>query len=130
MTMDQPDGFLDIDRPDGERIRVRFRGEAARRPEVAAGLVELLLAADGNIYEAVTDYANGLHLGASYYLGAEWISIEMFEPLTLHPLVNASGGSPVSSANRHPGKRAFRPLARLLPARRAVGRSSGPRSGR
>ena len=128
MTLDQADDFTDVDRPDGERIRVRFRGDAARNPEVEAGLVELLVqAANGNVYEAVTAYASGLGLGATYYLGAEWVNIELFEPVTLHPLVNASGGSPRSSANRHPGTASTRPLARLLKARAPVGRSSGRR---
>lgn len=114
MTFEPTDAFTDVDRPDGERIRVKFRGEAARRPEVAAGLTRLLLeAADGNVYDAVTSYASGLALTATYYLGTEWVIIEIEEPLSLRPLVNASGGSPRSSASRLPGIPMTRPLARL-----------------
>ena len=113
MNVEETDGFTDVDRPDGERLRVRFSGEAARHPDVAAGLVRLLLeAADGNSYEAVTSYANGFGLDVTYYLGTESVIIEIYELPTLKPLVNASGGSPMSSASRHPGIPAARPLAR------------------
>lgn len=113
MSTEQTDGFTDVDRPDGERIRVRFRGEAALRPGVAAGLVQLILdAADGNAYEAVTSYATGFGLGATYYLGTDSVIIEIYELPTLKPLVNASGGSPRSSASRHPGVPAAGPLVR------------------
>ena len=128
MTLEQADDFMDVDRPDGERIRLRFRGEAARHPQVTAGLVELLLqAADGNFYEAVTNYASGFRLGATYYLGTEWVSIEIYEPLTLHPLVNASGGSPRSSTSPHPRIPVTRLLARLLQPRAPIGRASARR---
>lgn len=128
MILEQPDGFMDVDRPDAERIRVRFRGEAARHPDVAAGLVDLLLkAVDANIYESVTNYASAFGLGATYYLGSEWVSIEIFEPVTLTPLVNTSGGSPRSSASRHPGVPVARPLARLLQLRAPAGRSGARR---
>ena len=114
MNVEQTDGFTDVDRPGGERIRVRFGGEAARSPGVAAGLVQLLLdAADGDIYEAVASYASGFGLSATYYLGAESVIIDISEPPTLKPLVNASGGSPRSSASRHPTTPVTRPLARL-----------------
>ncbi len=128
MILEQADDFMDVDRPGRERIRVRFHGDAARHPDVAPGLVELLMAAvDGNVYEAVTAYATGLGLGVTYYLGAEWVSIEINELLTLHPLVNASGGSPRSSASRHPRTPVARPLSRLLQPRAASGRSSARR---
>jgi hypothetical protein len=114
MILEQPDGQMDVDRADGERLRLRFRGEAARHPDVAAGLAQLLLnAPDGNVYEAVTAYASRFGLGASYYLGSEWVIIEIYEPPTLNPLVNASGGSPRSSASRQPSGPMTRPLARL-----------------
>lgn len=114
MIQEQPDGFVDVDRHDGERIRLKFHGASARRPEVAAGLVRLLLdAPDGNVYDAVTAYAKGLGLDASYYLGSEWVIIEIDDALTLKPLVNASGGSPRSSARRHSRIPGTRPLARL-----------------
>jgi hypothetical protein len=122
MILEQPDGFMNVDRPDGERIRLRFRGEAARHPDVAAGLVQLLLeAADGNVYEAVTAYANGFGFGATYYLGAEWVIIEIYSPPTLNPLVNASGGSPRSSASRLPSIAVTGPLARLRRLRAPTG---------
>jgi hypothetical protein len=114
MSVEQTDGFTDVDRPDGERLRLRFLGEAARHPDVAAGLVQLLLeATDGNFYEAVTAYARRFALGATYYLGKESVIIEIMEPPTLKPLVNASGGSPRSSASRHPSVPVTRPLDRL-----------------
>ena len=114
MNIEETDGFTDVDLPDGERIRVRFSAEAAHRPDVMAGLVQLLHeAADGNIYEGVTAYAHGFGLVATYYLGTESVIIEVNEPPTLKPLVNASGGSPRSSASRHAAIPATRPLARL-----------------
>jgi hypothetical protein len=131
MSVEPTDSVVDVDRPDGERIRVRFRGEAARHPDVAAGLVQLLLeAADGNIYEAVTLYASGFGLGATYYLGAESVIIEINEPPTLKPLVNASGGSPQSSASRHPSIPETRSLARLRRLRAPIARSSVRRRAR
>jgi hypothetical protein len=123
MIMEQTEDVMDVDRPDGERIRLKFRGEAARRPEVAAGLVRLLLeAVDGNVYEAVTAYANGFDLAATYFLGTEWVIIEIYERMTLSPLVNASGGSPRSSASRQRIVPVTRPLARLLRLRAPLGR--------
>ena len=114
MTLQQTDEFVDIDRPDGERIRVKLRGQAAR-PEVATGLTRLLLeSVDGNFYDAVTDYAGGFGLVASYYLGTDRVIIEVDEPLALRPLVNASGGSPRSSASRHSAAPVASPLARFL----------------
>ena len=122
MTLEQPDGFLDVDRPGGERIRLRFRGASASQPEVTAGLVQLLLdAPDGAFYDAVTAYADQRHLGAGYFLGTDSVIIEIYEPLTLKPLVNASGGSPGSTASRHPSGRVTRPLARLLRLRAPSG---------
>jgi hypothetical protein len=115
MILEQPDDVMDVDRPDGERFRVKLRGEAARRPEVAAGVTRLLReAVDGNVYASVTAYANGVGLAATYFLGTESVIIEIYEPLTLTPLVNASGGSPRLSASRHPNGPAIGPLARLL----------------
>lgn len=113
MHFEQEESFTDMVRPDGEPMRVRFRGEASRRPEVAAGLAQLLQQPlDGNIYEAVSSYASGLGLGATYYLGTEWVIIEIYEPPNLKPLVNASGGSPRSSINRESGVAVSRPAAR------------------
>jgi hypothetical protein len=121
MTLNQTDDFVDIDRPDGERIRVKLRGEAAR-PEFATGLTSLLVdSADGNFYDAVTAYAEGSGLVASYYLGTERVIIEVDEPLTLRPLVNASGGSPRSSASRHSPSPVASPLARFLRLRAPSG---------
>jgi hypothetical protein len=114
MNVEQTDGFTDVDRPDGERIRVRFGGDAARYPGVAAGVVQLLLdGADGDIYEAVASYASGFGLSATYYLGAESVIIDISEPPTLKPLVDASGRSPRSSASRRPSTPVTRPLARF-----------------
>jgi hypothetical protein len=121
MTLEQTDEFVDIDRPDGERIRVKLRGEAAR-PVIANGLTRLLLdSADGNFYDAVTAYADGFGLVANYYLGSERVIIEIDEPLTLRPLVNASGGSPRSSASRHSSSPVASPLARFLRLRAPSG---------
>jgi hypothetical protein len=131
MNVEQTDGFTDVDRPDGERLRVRFRGEAARHQVVTAGLVQLLLEApDGNIYEAVTSYADGVGLGVTYYLGTQSVIIEFYEPPTLKPLVNASGGSPRSSASRHPSIPVTRPLDRLRRLRSPVDGASAPRRAR
>lgn len=114
MNLEQTEGFTDVQRPDGERIRLRFRGEAARQPDVAAGLVQLVLeAVDGNVYEAVSAYAGGFGLEATFYLGTESVIVELDEPPTLKPLVNASGGSPRSSANRHSRTPVTRPPVRL-----------------
>jgi hypothetical protein len=122
MALEQTEDFTDVDRPGGERIRVKVRGNAAADPAVAAGLVQLLLEApDGNVYEAVTAYASGLGLGATFYLGTDAVIIEIDARLTLHPLVNASGGSPGSSASRHPGIPSTKPLARLRRLRASNG---------
>jgi hypothetical protein len=133
-NVDETETFTDVDRPDGERVRVRFRGDAARNPEVAAGLVQLLVeGADRNFYAAVTTYATGLGLGAAYYLGSDSVIIEINEPVTLKPLVNASGGSPRSRASRHPSIPPTRPLDRLrgllAPAARSSARRRARRSG-
>jgi hypothetical protein len=130
-NVEQTDGFMDVDRPNGERIRVRFRGEAARHANVTTGLVQLLLeAADGNVYEAVTSYASGFGLSAAYYLGTESVIIEINEPPTLKPLVNASGGSPRSSTSPHPSIPVTRPLARLRRLRAPIARSDVRRRAR
>jgi hypothetical protein len=122
MILEPAETFIDVDRPDGERLRVKFRGETARKPEVAAGLIQLVgEAADGNVYEAVTAYASGYGLGATYYLGTEWVIIEIYDPPSLTPLVNASGGSPRSSASRYPGNSVARPLARFFRLRAPSG---------
>jgi hypothetical protein len=119
MDFKQDDRFTDVVRPDGERMRVRFRGEAARHPDVEAGLVQLLRRPlDGDIYEAVTSFAGGFGLGATYYLGNEWVIIEIYDPPNLAPLVNASGGSPRSSASRHPLTVATHPGSATHPSRR------------
>jgi hypothetical protein len=97
MNSEPEDGLTDLVRADGEHMRARFRGGAARHPDVAAGLVRLLLEPlDGDVYQAISSYASGLGLGATYYLGTERVIIEIYEPPTLVPLVNASGGSPRS----------------------------------
>jgi hypothetical protein len=114
MDFDQTDNLTDVDRPDGERIRVRFRGDLAEHLELTAGLTQLLLdATDGNFYEAVTTYASEFGFDAAYFLGTESVIIEISERPTLKPLVNASGGSPRSSASRHPNIPVSRPLERL-----------------
>ena len=114
MDFDQTGAYTDVDRPDGERVRVRFRGDVAGHPDVTAGLTQLLLeAADGNFYEAVTTYASGFGFDAAYFLGTDAVIIEISEPPTLKPLVNASGGSPRSSASRRPTIPGTRPLDRL-----------------
>ena len=121
VSLEQADGFMDVHRPDGEPIRVSFR-EATRHPEVAAGIVQLCVeAVDGNFYQAVTNYAHGFGLGATCYLGSESVVIEIYEPPTLTPLVNASGGSPRSSASRYPMSPVTRPLARLPRLRAPIG---------
>ena len=122
MILEDADSYIDVDRPGGERVRVKFRGDAARQPDVANGLVQLLReSVDGNIYAAVTAYAAGFGLGATYYLGTEWVVIDIYDPVTLRPLVNASGGSPQTRASRHRRIPVTRPLARLLRLRAPTG---------
>lgn len=119
MDFKQDDRLTDVVRPDGERMRLRFRGEAAKHPDVEARLVRLLREPlDGNLYEAVTSFASGFGLGATYYLGNEWVIIEIYDPPNLAPLVNASGGSPRSSASRHPLTVENHPRAATHPSRR------------
>ena len=114
MDFELAEDVTQVARPDGEPIRVRFRGDAARHPDVAAGLVRLLVeAADENYYEAVTSYAGAFGLYASYYLGAESVIIEINEAPTLRPLVNAPGGSPRAHASRLPSHAVTRPRGRL-----------------
>lgn len=114
------DGFAEVDRPKGGRIRVEFRGEAAHHPDIEAAVVQLLSeGTDGNVYEAIAAYAKGFGLAATYFLGAEWMIIEIYQPLV--PLVNASGGSLRSTATKHPAGTATPVLARSLRLRAPTG---------
>jgi hypothetical protein len=114
-------GFSEVAGPKGERIRVECR-EPAGRPDIAAGVVELLSqTTDGNVYEAITAYAKGFGFAVTYLLGAESTIIEIYEPLTLTPLVNASAGSHGSIAKLRPSAPARPSLARWLRLRAPTG---------
>lgn len=123
MNPEQTDGGVtEVAGPNGERIRVEWRSGAAGRPDIAAGVFELLSQADhGTVYEAITAYANEFGLVAVYLLGAESTIIEITEPLTLTPLVNSSAGTHGSIARLRPSGPAGPSLARWLRQRAPSG---------
>ena len=81
MTPQEADaGLVELVLPDGGRVLVDFGDGVAGDADVEASVVQTMLdaaGAEGDVWTALSDYANGSGLTARYYLGQRSVVVEI-----------------------------------------------------
>jgi hypothetical protein len=81
MTPQEADaGLVELVLPDGGQVLVGFGDGVAGNPDVEASVVQTLLDAagtEGDVWSALSDYAQGSGLTARYYLGRRSVVVEI-----------------------------------------------------